>query len=103
MAPTKRGGKAPRQCPIHRFSGQPFRTAELQTARDARGRAQCAEDVAQQAFKFLRSSPFATQLETLREQAHNQAMEIQGSEHRADPRSQDLRRLLADQAMEIRD
>ncbi|KAI9990079.1 hypothetical protein PInf_020389 [Phytophthora infestans] len=34
---------------------------------------------------------------------HDQAMEIQGWEHRAASRSQDLRLLLADQAVEIRD
>ncbi|KAF4138245.1 hypothetical protein GN958_ATG12564 [Phytophthora infestans] len=63
-------------------------TAELQTAQDAQGQA---------------ASLHATQLQTLRAQVHDQAMEIQGWEHRAASRSQDLRLLLADQAVEIRD
>ncbi|KAF4136001.1 hypothetical protein GN958_ATG14816, partial [Phytophthora infestans] len=49
------------------------------------------------------ASLHATQLQTLRAQVHDQAMEIQGWEHRAASRSQDLRLLLADQAVEIRD
>ncbi|KAF4143029.1 hypothetical protein GN958_ATG07780 [Phytophthora infestans] len=63
-------------------------TAELQTAQDAQDQA---------------ASLHTTQLQTLRAQIHDQAMEIQGWEHRADSRSQDLRLLLADQAVEIRD
>ncbi|KAF4129877.1 hypothetical protein GN958_ATG20933 [Phytophthora infestans] len=63
-------------------------TAELQTAQDAQDQA---------------ASLHTTQLQTLRAQIHDQAMEIQGWEHRAASRSQDLRRLLADQAVEIRD
>ncbi|KAF4143755.1 hypothetical protein GN958_ATG07054 [Phytophthora infestans] len=63
-------------------------TAELQTAQDAQDQA---------------ASLHATQLQTLRAQIHDQAMEIQGWEHRAASRSQDLRLLLADQAVEIRD
>ncbi|KAF4145268.1 hypothetical protein GN958_ATG05541 [Phytophthora infestans] len=63
-------------------------TAELQTAQDAQDQA---------------ASLHATQLQTLRAQVHDQAMEIQGWEHRAASRSQDLRLLLADQAVEIRD
>ncbi|KAF4131497.1 hypothetical protein GN958_ATG19313, partial [Phytophthora infestans] len=63
-------------------------TAELQTAQDAQDQA---------------ASLHTTQLPTLRAQIHDQAMEIQGWEHRAASRSQDLRLLLADQAVEIRD
>ncbi|KAF4127301.1 hypothetical protein GN958_ATG23510 [Phytophthora infestans] len=63
-------------------------TAELQTAQDAQDQA---------------ASLHTTQLQTLRAQVHDQAMEIQGWEHRAASRSQDLRLLLADQAVEIRD
>ncbi|KAF4145948.1 hypothetical protein GN958_ATG04861 [Phytophthora infestans] len=63
-------------------------TAELQTAQDAQDQA---------------TSLHTTQLQTLRAQIHDQAMEIQGWEHRAASRSQDLRLLLADQAVEIRD
>ncbi|KAF4145539.1 hypothetical protein GN958_ATG05267 [Phytophthora infestans] len=63
-------------------------TAELQTAQDAQDQA---------------ASLHTTQLQTLRPQIHDQAMEIQGWEHRAASRSQDLRLLLADQAVEIRD
>ncbi|KAI9994067.1 hypothetical protein PInf_016630 [Phytophthora infestans] len=59
-------------------------TAELQTAQDVRDRVQRAE------------AP-------LQAQVHDQAMEIQGWEHREASRSQDLRLLLADQAVEIRD
>ncbi|KAF4136202.1 hypothetical protein GN958_ATG14607 [Phytophthora infestans] len=63
-------------------------TAELQTAQDAQDQA---------------ASLHTTQLQTLRAQIHDQAMEIQGWEPRAASRSQDLRLLLADQAVEIRD
>ncbi|KAF4134555.1 hypothetical protein GN958_ATG16254, partial [Phytophthora infestans] len=63
-------------------------TAELQTAQDAQDQA---------------ASLHTTQLQTSRAQIHDQAMEIQGWEHRAASRSQDLRLLLADQAVEIRD
>ncbi|KAF4149451.1 hypothetical protein GN958_ATG01357, partial [Phytophthora infestans] len=63
-------------------------TAELQTAQDAQDQA---------------ASLHTTQLQTLRAQIHDQAMEIQGWAHRAASRSQDLRLLLADQAVEIRD
>ncbi|KAI9981149.1 hypothetical protein PInf_010751 [Phytophthora infestans] len=69
-------------------------TAELQTAQDAQDQA---------------ASLHTTQLQTLRAQIHDQAMEIQGWEHRVShqkkscSRSQDLRLLLADQAVEIRD
>ncbi|KAF4131986.1 hypothetical protein GN958_ATG18822, partial [Phytophthora infestans] len=63
-------------------------TAELQTAQDAQDQA---------------ASLHTTQLQTWRAQIHDQAMEIQGWEHRAASRSQDLRLLLADQAVEIRD
>ncbi|KAF4141530.1 hypothetical protein GN958_ATG09279 [Phytophthora infestans] len=63
-------------------------TAQLQTAQDAQDQA---------------ASLHATQLQTLRAQVHDQAMEIQGWMHRAASRSQDLRLLLADQAVEIRD
>ncbi|KAF4143743.1 hypothetical protein GN958_ATG07065 [Phytophthora infestans] len=63
-------------------------TAELQTAQDAQDQA---------------ASLHTTQLQTLRAQIHDQAMEIQGWEHRAASRSQDLRLLLAEQAVEIRD
>ncbi|KAF4136168.1 hypothetical protein GN958_ATG14642 [Phytophthora infestans] len=63
-------------------------TAELQTAQDAQDQA---------------ASLHTTQLQTLWAQIHDQAMEIQGWEHRAASRSQDLRPLLADQAVEIRD
>ncbi|KAF4146549.1 hypothetical protein GN958_ATG04260 [Phytophthora infestans] len=63
-------------------------TAELQTAQDAQDQA---------------ASLHTAQLQTLRTQIHDQAMEIQGWEHRAASRSQDLRLLLADQAVEIRD
>ncbi|KAF4149879.1 hypothetical protein GN958_ATG00930 [Phytophthora infestans] len=63
-------------------------TAELQTAQDAQDQA---------------ASLHTTQLQTLRAQIHDQTMEIQGWEHRAASRSQDLRLLLADQAVEIRD
>ncbi|KAI9998239.1 hypothetical protein PInf_002593 [Phytophthora infestans] len=63
-------------------------TAELQTAQDAQDQA---------------ASLHATQLQTLRAQVRDQAMEIQGWEHRATSWSQDLRLLLADQAVEIRD
>ncbi|KAF4128813.1 hypothetical protein GN958_ATG21997 [Phytophthora infestans] len=63
-------------------------TAELQTAQDAQAQA---------------ASLHTTQLQTLRAQIHDQAMEIQGWEHRAASRSQDLRLPLADQAVEIRD
>ncbi|KAF4131742.1 hypothetical protein GN958_ATG19063, partial [Phytophthora infestans] len=63
-------------------------TAELQTAQDAQDQA---------------ASLHTTQLQTLRAQIHDQAMEIQGWEHRAASRSQDLRLLLADRAVEIRD
>ncbi|KAF4147591.1 hypothetical protein GN958_ATG03217 [Phytophthora infestans] len=62
-------------------------TAELQTAQDAQDQA---------------ASLHTTQLQTLRAPIHDQAMEIQGWEHRAASRSQDLRLLLADQAVEIR-
>ncbi|KAF4141672.1 hypothetical protein GN958_ATG09138 [Phytophthora infestans] len=58
-------------------------TAELQTAQDAQDQA---------------ASLHTTQLQTLRAQIHDQAMEIQGWEHRVASRSQDLRLLLADQA-----
>ncbi|KAF4135512.1 hypothetical protein GN958_ATG15297 [Phytophthora infestans] len=58
-------------------------TAELQTAQDAQDQA---------------ASLHTTQLQTWRAQIHDQAMEIQGWEHRAASRSQDLRLLLADQA-----
>ncbi|KAI9992384.1 hypothetical protein PInf_017786 [Phytophthora infestans] len=78
-------------------------TAELQTAEDARYRAQRAEAAAQQAYKSLSTSSYATRLQTFQAQVHDQAMEIQGWEHRAASRSQDLRLLLADQAVEIRD
>ncbi|KAI9985375.1 hypothetical protein PInf_004716 [Phytophthora infestans] len=78
-------------------------TAELQTAQDARDQAQRAEAAAQQAYQSLSTSSHATQLQTLRAQVHDQAMEIQGWEPRAASRSQDLRLLLADQAVEIRD
>ncbi|KAF4142180.1 hypothetical protein GN958_ATG08637 [Phytophthora infestans] len=63
-------------------------TAELQAAQDAQDQA---------------ASLHTTQLQTLRAQIHDQAMEIQGWEHRAASRSQDRRLLLADQAVEIRD
>ncbi|KAF4139049.1 hypothetical protein GN958_ATG11764, partial [Phytophthora infestans] len=63
-------------------------TAELQTAQDAQDQA---------------ASLHTAQLQTLRTQIHDQAMEIQGWEHRAASRSQDLRLLLADRAVEIRD
>ncbi|KAF4135252.1 hypothetical protein GN958_ATG15554 [Phytophthora infestans] len=63
-------------------------TAELQTAQNAQDQA---------------ASLHTTQLQTLRAQVHYQAMEIQGWEHRAASRSQDLRLLSADQAVEIRD
>ncbi|KAF4140196.1 hypothetical protein GN958_ATG10613 [Phytophthora infestans] len=63
-------------------------TAELQTAQDAQDQA---------------ASLHTTQLQALRAQIHDQAMEIQGWEHRAASRSQDLRLLLADQAVGIRD
>ncbi|KAF4150228.1 hypothetical protein GN958_ATG00584 [Phytophthora infestans] len=63
-------------------------TAELQTAQDVQDQA---------------ASLHATQLQTLRAQVHDQAMEIKGWEHRAVSRSQALRLLLADQAVEIRD
>ncbi|KAI9981990.1 hypothetical protein PInf_009778 [Phytophthora infestans] len=78
-------------------------TAELQTAQDTRDQAQRAEAAAQQAYQSLSTSSHATQRQTLRAQVHDQAMEIQGWEHRAASRSQDLRPLLADQAVEIRD
>ncbi|KAI9987381.1 hypothetical protein PInf_023396 [Phytophthora infestans] len=78
-------------------------TAELQTAQDARNQAQRAKAAAQQDYQSLSTSSHATQLHTLRAQVHDQAMEIQGWEHRAASRSQELRLLLADQAVEIRD
>ncbi|KAI9993999.1 hypothetical protein PInf_016537 [Phytophthora infestans] len=78
-------------------------TAELQTAQDARDQAQRAEAAAQQAYQSLSTPSHATQRQTLRGQVHDQAMDIQGWEHRAASRSQDLRLLLADQAVEIRD
>ncbi|KAI9994075.1 hypothetical protein PInf_016638 [Phytophthora infestans] len=78
-------------------------TAELQTAQDARDRVQRAEAVAHQANKSLSTSSYATRLQPLQAQVHDQAMEIQGWEHREASRSQDLRLLLADQAVEIRD
>ncbi|KAI9987274.1 hypothetical protein PInf_023260 [Phytophthora infestans] len=58
---------------------------------------------AQQAYKSLSTSSHATQLQNFAAQVHDQAIEIQGWEHRAASRSQDLRLLLADQAVEIRD
>ncbi|KAI9994048.1 hypothetical protein PInf_016611 [Phytophthora infestans] len=78
-------------------------TAELQTAQDARDQAQRAEAAAQQAYQSLSTSSHAAQLQTLRAQVHDQAMEIQGWEHRAASCSQNLRLLLADQAVDIRD
>ncbi|KAI9979805.1 hypothetical protein PInf_027854 [Phytophthora infestans] len=78
-------------------------TAELQTAQYARGRTQHAEAVVRQAYKSLSTSSYATPLQTFQAQVHDQAIEIQGWEHRVASRSQDLRLLLADQAVEIRD
>ncbi|KAF4128577.1 hypothetical protein GN958_ATG22229 [Phytophthora infestans] len=108
MSPAKRTGKSPGKAPsatppVSPSSMSPTDlrvlaqalsdqvqplTAELQTAQDAQDQA---------------ASLHATQLQTLRTQVHDQAMEIQGWEHRAASRSQDLRLLLADQAVEIRD
>ncbi|KAI9996294.1 hypothetical protein PInf_013677 [Phytophthora infestans] len=78
-------------------------TAELQTDRDARDRAQHAEAAAQQAYKSLSASSYATRVRTLQAQVHDQATEIQGWQHRAASRSHDLRLLLADQAVNFRD
>ncbi|KAF4148300.1 hypothetical protein GN958_ATG02509 [Phytophthora infestans] len=108
MSPAKRTGKSSGKAPSTtppvspssmsptdlRFLAQALSdqvqtlTAELQTAQDAQDQA---------------ASLHTTQLQTLRAQIHDQAMEIQGWEHRAASRSQDLRLLLADQAVEIRD
>ncbi|KAI9987304.1 hypothetical protein PInf_023305 [Phytophthora infestans] len=108
MSPAKRTGKSPGKAPsttppVSPSSMSPTDlrvlaqalsdqvqtlTAELQTAQDAQDQA---------------ASLHITQLQTLRAQVHDQAMEIQGWEHRAASRSQDLRLLLADQAVEIRD
>ncbi|KAI9992292.1 hypothetical protein PInf_017681 [Phytophthora infestans] len=108
MSPTKRTSKSPGKAPSttppvipSSMSPTDLRalaqalsdrvqtlTAELQTAQDARDQA---------------GSLHATQLQTLRAQVHDPAMEIQGWEHCAASRSQDLRLLLADQAIEIRD
>ncbi|KAF4150483.1 hypothetical protein GN958_ATG00326 [Phytophthora infestans] len=104
MSPAKRTGKAPSTTsPVSPSSMSPTDlrvlaqalsdqvqtlTAELQTAQDAQDQA---------------ASLHTAQLQTLRTQIHDQAMEIQGWEHRAASRSQDLRLLLADQAVEIRD
>ncbi|KAF4130827.1 hypothetical protein GN958_ATG19981 [Phytophthora infestans] len=108
MSPAKRTGKSPGKAPSTTFPVSPSSmsptdlrvlaqalsaqvqtlTAELQTAQDAQDQA---------------ASLHTTQLQTLRAQVHDQAMEIQGWEHRAASRSQDLRLLLADQAVEIRD
>ncbi|KAI9981165.1 hypothetical protein PInf_010795 [Phytophthora infestans] len=65
-------------------------TAELQTTQAARDRGQRAEAAAQQAYKSLSTSSYASRLQTLQAQVYDQAME-------------DLRRLLAYQAVEIRD
>ncbi|KAI9991274.1 hypothetical protein PInf_018921 [Phytophthora infestans] len=78
-------------------------TAELQTDQDARDQAQCAEAAAQQAYQSLSTSSHATRLQTLQAQVHDQTTEVQGWERRAASRSQDLRLMLVDQAVEIRD
>ncbi|KAF4129099.1 hypothetical protein GN958_ATG21710 [Phytophthora infestans] len=104
MSPAKRTGRSPGKAPpVSPSSMSPTDlrglaqalsdqvqtlTAELQTAQDAQDQA---------------ASLHTTQLQTLRAPIHDQAMEIQGWEHRAASRSQDLRLLLADQAVEIRD
>ncbi|KAF4141525.1 hypothetical protein GN958_ATG09284 [Phytophthora infestans] len=96
MSPAKRTGKSSGKAPSTTPPVSPSSmsdqvqtlTAELQTAQDAQDQA---------------ASLHTTQLQTLRAQIHDQAMEIQGWEHRAASRSQDLRLLLADQAVEIRD
>ncbi|KAI9992453.1 hypothetical protein PInf_017864 [Phytophthora infestans] len=122
MSPTKRSstspGKAPSTTPPVGPSMSPIDlralaqalsdqvrtlTAELQTAQNARDQAQRAEAAAQQAYQSLSTSSHATRLLTLQAQVHDQAMEIQGWEHRAASCSQDLRLLLADQVVEIRD
>ncbi|KAI9998243.1 hypothetical protein PInf_002603 [Phytophthora infestans] len=102
MSPTKRTSTSPGKAPS---TTPPVRTlaAELETAQNARDQAQRAEAAAQQAYQSLSMSSYATRLQTLQSQVHDQAMEIQGWEHRAASRSQDLQLLLADQAVEIRD
>ncbi|KAI9986928.1 hypothetical protein PInf_025899 [Phytophthora infestans] len=122
MSPAKRTGKSPDKAPstappvspptsptdlrtLAQILSDQVRTlpAELQTARDDQDRSQRAEAADQQAYKSLSTSSYATRLRTLQTQAHDQAMEIQGREHRAASRSHDLRLLLVDQAVKIRD
>ncbi|KAI9987380.1 hypothetical protein PInf_023395 [Phytophthora infestans] len=113
MSPAKRTskspGKVPSTIPPVSPSMSPTDLRALaqalsdQTAQDARDRAQHAEAAAHQAYKSFSTSSYATRLQTLQAQVHDQAMEIQGWEHRAASRSQELRLLLADQAVEIRD
>ncbi|KAI9992139.1 hypothetical protein PInf_017523 [Phytophthora infestans] len=113
MSPAKRTskspGKAPSTTPPVCPSMSPTDLWALaqalsdQTAEGARDRAQHAEAAAQQAYKSLSTSSYATRLQTLQAQVHDQAIEIQGWEHRAASRSQDLQLVLADQAVEIRD
>ncbi|KAF4137730.1 hypothetical protein GN958_ATG13079 [Phytophthora infestans] len=88
ISPAKRTGKSSGKAPSTTPPVSETLTAELQTAQDAQDQA---------------ASLHTAQLQTLRTQIHDQAMEIQGWEHRAASRSQDLRLLLADQAVEIRD
>ncbi|KAF4143714.1 hypothetical protein GN958_ATG07110 [Phytophthora infestans] len=81
MSPAKRTGKSSGKAP----STTPPVSPSSMSPTDLRVLAQALSD------------------QTLRAQVHDQAMEIQGWEHRAASRSQDLRLLLADQAVEIRD
>ncbi|KAF4134546.1 hypothetical protein GN958_ATG16263 [Phytophthora infestans] len=81
MSPAKRTGKSSGKAP----STTPPVSPSSMSPTDLRVLAQALSD------------------QTLRAQIHDQAMEIQGWEHRAASRSQDLRLLLADQAVEIRD
>ncbi|KAI9992436.1 hypothetical protein PInf_017845 [Phytophthora infestans] len=93
MSPAKRTSKSPGKAP----------STTPPTTQDAWDRAPPAEVAAQQAYKSLSTSSYATPLQTLQTQVHDQAMEIQGWEHRAASRSQDLQLLLAEQVVEIRD
>ncbi|KAF4133369.1 hypothetical protein GN958_ATG17441 [Phytophthora infestans] len=81
MSPAKRTGKSSGKAP----STTPPVSPSSMSPTDLRVLAQALSD------------------QTLRAQIHDRAMEIQGWEHRAASRSQDLRLLLADQAVEIRD
>ncbi|KAG2870194.1 hypothetical protein PC114_g27494 [Phytophthora cactorum] len=106
MAPPKPAGEGDGSTPIAPpSSGQPGSPASAEDPRTSVRRlsTRLHSLIAQlQDATTTREGP-ADQIRILRQQLHDQAMEIQGWEHTADSRDRDLRHQLADQARQIYD